>query len=272
MASQSRARGEELAIPAVLTLALHALLAIGLVIAGWFARIEPPPPKQDDEVDIEPPRPRPPPAPIVVPRVALPEPRPLPPPPDPAAPRSPALVHVSRAPAAPDPARPPPPTTEPPAGSDTAPAEGDPIVLPDVFVGSGDVEVGHGTRGGTGGRGGGGTGNQPQGTGGTGPPAPVSIASIKKRALPIGEVDYVSIRDYPDEAKKLGIGGEIKIRLVVDDAGRVTDRTPINKLGHGLDQLAMRIAAKLRFEPAVDSADRKVSSIVVWKFTFVPPE
>jgi periplasmic protein TonB len=250
MASQSRTRTEELAIPAVLTIAVHVLLAVGLVIAGGFADHRPPPPKPEDEVDIEPP-PRPRPLPLVaLPVVPLPEPKPPPPPLE--VPRVPPPVRAAaHPPTAAPPPEPPPITSAPPAGNPDAPAEGNPITLPDVYVG---------------------TPPRPAGAGGTRPPAPVSVASIKKRALPIGDVDYVSLRDYPEAARKLSISGEVKVRLIVDEHGNVTDRTLVKKLGHGLDELAMSLAAKLRFEPAVDSEDREVRSVVVWSFEFVAPE
>jgi len=266
MASQSRTH-EEWIIPLVATLALHALLAAGLVIAGWFVVIEPPPPEEDDdEVDIERPRPRP-----AVPEVKLPEPVKvvLPEPPPLALPERPSQPRAaSRAQVQPE--QLPPRLDEPPAGVE-GDQGGDPITLPDVYV-SGDVEVGLGRGGGTGGPGGPGRAKETPGEGGTAPPAPVSIAAIKKRAMPVGDVAYLSTRDYPDQARRLGIGGEVKVRLVVDATGKVVKRTLVKKLGHGLDELAMTLAAKLRFEPAVDADDRAVSSIVVWNFDFVPPE
>jgi len=273
--SSSRSSSEDLIIPAVATLGFHVLLAIGLVLAGRYADHTPPVP-EETEVDVEPP---PPPPPQVQPRVVLPEPPPPPPPVEPPPEQPPPVVAPRvaqrdtpappRLPPPPD-QPPPPPQEEPPAGSEGVPG-GEPIVLPDVYV-NGDVEVGHGTRQGTGGSGGG-TGTQNAGQGGTAPPqpAPVSIAAIKKRAQPIGDVDYLSTRDYPDEARKLGLEGRVQVRLLIDATGKVTKRTLLTKLGHGLDELAMKLAATIRFEPALDANDRPVPSIVVWGFDFILP-
>jgi TonB family protein len=271
MASQYRTSpSEELAIPMVVAIVLHAVLGCGLLIASGLVDrnddedesdemdFEPPPPKV---VRVEPPLPRlpDPPQPVVLPD------------PPPVQPRTTPQVR-STTPRVTSPQAPQTPVTsnEPVVGEE-GPPEGEPVVLPDVFV-SGDVEVGQGTKRGSGGGGGGGTGNKPPGEGGTAPPAPVSIAAIKKAARPLGDVDYLSTRDYPEEARKLDIGGTVKIRLLVDDQGRVSKRTLLKKLGHGLDELAMQLAGKLRFEPAVDADDRKVSSVVVWTFDFIPPE
>ncbi|MCA9673664.1 MAG: TonB family protein, partial [Myxococcales bacterium] len=106
------------------------------------------------------------------------------------------------------------------------------------------------------------------------PPAqPASIATIKTRAKPRGGQDYINLRqDYPEEARQLGIAGQIKVRLVIDATGTVTQRKLLTRLGHGLDELAMRYAARLTFEPARDSDDRAVASVEVWTFTFTLPD
>ncbi len=266
MASQSRTL-EEWIIPVAATLVLHLLLAAGLIIAGWFVVLEPVPEEEETEFEPEPePKPR-----LVIPPIKLPEPvkvvEPEPPKviPDRTVPRTAARAQVRST------DQPPPqPVDQPPAGVDGVEG-GETIKLPDVYV-SGDVEVGLGRPGGPGGPGGGGSAKEPAGEGGSGPPAPVSIAAIKKRAKPVGDVGFVSTRDYPEEARRLGIGGDVKVRLVVDATGKVVKRTLVKKLGYGLDELAMALAAKLRFEPALDADDRAVSSVVVWNFDFVPPD
>lgn len=75
-------------------------------------------------------------------------------------------------------------------------------------------------------------------------------------------------KDYPAEARALGIEGAIRVRLIVDEQGKVTACAPINKLGHGLDELALRRAAEIEFEPAIDTDDKPVASAVVWTFDF----
>ena len=77
---------------------------------------------------------------------------------------------------------------------------------------------------------------------------------------------------YTPDAKRLAIEGQIKIRLVVDENGRVVQRRVLTKLGYGLDEAAMEKAQELRFEPALDTNDKPVQSVVIWTFTFVMPE
>jgi TonB family protein len=125
------------------------------------------------------------------------------------------------------------------------------------------------------GRGGTGTGN---GAGsGAGPatelPKPVSIAVIKKNAMPKGDFGYIdAAKEYPPEAKALGIEGPIRVRLLVDETGKVKSAVLLNKLGHGLDELALAKAKEIEFEPARDTEDKAVSSTVIWTFRMTLPK
>jgi protein TonB len=100
----------------------------------------------------------------------------------------------------------------------------------------------------------------------------VSIATIKTPAKPRGDYGFDAAKDYPPAAKQQGIEGQIKVRLLVDAQGKVAERRLLNKLGHGLDELALARAARFEFEPARDTDDRPVASTVIWTFTFTLPE
>jgi protein TonB len=91
--------------------------------------------------------------------------------------------------------------------------------------------------------------------------------------MPRGDFAYFDAgKDYPAEARALGVEGAIRVRLVVDQRGKVTSRALLNRLGHGLDELAMKRAAELEFEPAVDTDDHPVTSVVVWTFNMTLPK
>ena len=92
--------------------------------------------------------------------------------------------------------------------------------------------------------------------------------------MPIGDTDFVDARkNYPQSAKNNGIEGTIKIKLFVDAKGKVRGKPiPITHLGHGLDQLATRLAKKLRFSPAIDTSNKPVPATVVWTFRFTLPK
>ena len=166
---------------------------------------------------------------------------------------------------------PPPEPTE-----QTAPAGGDEVVHMDdiapaatgVPVAVGKRSTGHIGRGGSGGGTGAGSG-----AGSAEIEKPVSVATIKTRAMPKGDYGYFDAgKDYPSEARALGIEGAIRVRLIVDERGKVKSQMLLNRLGHGLDELALKRAAEIEFEPARDTDDRPVTSVVVWTFTMTLPK
>ncbi|HTL34859.1 MAG TPA: TonB family protein [Kofleriaceae bacterium] len=177
------------------------------------------------------------------------------------------------------PTQPPPPTELPPPTTtpSTDDSGGAPVVAMDdiapaatgVAVAKGPRTTGKIGRGGTGGGTGAGSGT---GTSDA-PPTPVSVATIKSRAMPKGDFSYVDAsKDYPAEAKTLGIEGQIRVRLIVDEAGAVKSAVLLNKLGHGLDELALERAKKIVFDPAKDTDDKPVSSVVIWTFNMTLPK
>ena len=62
------------------------------------------------------------------------------------------------------------------------------------------------------------------------------------------------------------------MRLIVDEHGKVKASMLLNKLGHGLDELALKRAQVIEFEPAKDTDDKPVSSVVVWTFNMTLPK
>ncbi len=122
-------------------------------------------------------------------------------------------------------------------------------------------------RGGTGGDLGAGSGG-----GSADAPVPVSVATIKTLAKPRGDYGYLGGDNYPAEARRLGIEGVIKVKLIVDAAGKVTRKVLLTRLGHGLDELALDQAAKIEFDPARDTDDHAVASVVVWTFNMTLPK
>jgi protein TonB len=136
-----------------------------------------------------------------------------------------------------------------------------------VGVAVGKPSTGRIGRGGSGGGTGGGSGSGDQLA------RPVSVATIKTKAMPRGDYGYFDVgKEYPSEARALGIEGKIRVRLIVDEHGKVTSRVLLNRLGHGLDELAMRRAAEMEFEPATDTDDHPVTSVVVWTFNMTLPK
>src|SRR5262249_19935973 len=159
---------------------------------------------------------------------------PTPQPPKPARPKKVASVTPPPAPGPPDEAPPPERVYTLPGGGmevDQGPDEGRATGRP-------------------GGSGKGKGGGAPVEAAGSGGPKPVPLASVKTMPEPIGEYDYE--KDYPAEARKLGIEGQVAVRLLVDENGKVAETHLARGLGHGLDQKALELVRRIRFKPARD--------------------
>ncbi len=264
-------------VPPLLTLAIHATLGGGLYATSrWLDRRPPPePPIELELIEPEPvdePELDPEPEPIIEPD---PEPEPITEPePEPEPIDEPEPKRVAPTPPV---ATAPPPQAPTEAAAGTPSAAGPPapvIKMPDLGVaGSGPpVAVGRPTTRAVG-RGGSGTNTGGGGGDSSDAPRPVSVASLKRRAVPIGDTDFFDAgKDYPPEARRRQVEGTLNVRLLVDARGRVVERELVTRLGYGLDELALRLAKKLRFEPAIDTSDRPVASTIVWTFRFRLPD
>jgi periplasmic protein TonB len=241
------------------TLAIHVLVVTAgdaLVVTRPPRPLTPPPRVELVEVEV-PPVVQPPPPPVPAPQ-AVEEVKPAP------RPRVARTVPPQTRSAPPPP--PETPTEVEPGGDQVVQMEDIAPSATGVAVAVGKRSTGHIGRGGSGGGTGAGSGS------GTGEIArPVSVATIKTPARAKDGFDYASIKDYPAEARALGIEGPIRVRLVVDENGKVKSRVLLNKLGHGLDELALQRAAEIEFEPARDTDDKPVASVVVWTFSMQLP-
>jgi TonB family protein len=68
--------------------------------------------------------------------------------------------------------------------------------------------------------------------------------------------------DYTDEGRKLGIQGEVLLRVRFSASGQVSVLNVVQGLGHGLDEQAERAAEKIKFKPA-ESNGQQVDSVAV---------
>lgn len=83
----------------------------------------------------------------------------------------------------------------------------------------------------------------------------------EEREAKVVSRERVAPKDYPVEARRRGIEGEVIGLLTVDAEGKVVDVEIKQSLGHGLDELAAEAFRKWRFEPARENG-RAVSSKV----------
>jgi protein TonB len=73
---------------------------------------------------------------------------------------------------------------------------------------------------------------------------------------------------YPVEAERNGIEGKVRLRVTLDERGRVSGVRVLSGLGHGLDQAAMyALKHRCKFTPAIARDGRPVP-FVVESYTF----
>jgi len=73
---------------------------------------------------------------------------------------------------------------------------------------------------------------------------------------------------YPDEARRAGIEGTVRLRIVVDNEGRVVNAQILNGPGYGLNDAAMNAIKKFKFKPAMKGGEA-VSTSFVYNYTFL---
>jgi protein TonB len=233
-------------VAVVVALAAHAGLAYGL------ANIRERPPRRPSWVEVEM-RKRKPPAP---PKVELPPP-PKKEPPKIVKKEPPPTVHPNKEP-------PPEPPKEPPK-----PIFG--VTMSSTTEGDSSIAVPVGNT----------TMIDPKNSG-KGPVVPLPSAPPsppKAEYKPVSELYIKSMPDidsdacgksiqYPAEAEQLGVEGDVKLRVELDEKGKVHGIKVLSGLGHGLDQAAVwALTHKCKFTPAI-ATDGKAVSYVIPSYVF----
>jgi protein TonB len=78
--------------------------------------------------------------------------------------------------------------------------------------------------------------------------APKYVKAYQVAQIPELLADFKA--EYPVEAKKAGIEGEVVMMLTIDQFGKVAAVRKISGPGHGLDEAALDAAKKFKFKPA----------------------
>jgi hypothetical protein len=78
------------------------------------------------------------------------------------------------------------------------------------------------------------------------------------------------VPDYSDVAEDKNTWTRAWLLLEIDATGAVVRVNLIDKPGLDLDQIAIRDAFTLKFEPALDRANRKVPSMMLWTYEWPP--
>jgi protein TonB len=83
---------------------------------------------------------------------------------------------------------------------------------------------------------------------------------------PVAE-DEIKI-PYPEEAKRAGIEGTVRLRITVDFEGHVTEVKVLSGPGYGLDEAAREALKRFKFKPAMKGGEA-VSTTITYNYTFL---
>jgi protein TonB len=130
------------------------------------------------------------------------------------------------------------------------------------LFGKGDVAVlpGSGTAGGGGGTAASGVG---RGSGAPGLPAQTALLKTNREAKPVQTVRA----SYPPMALRMGLEGDVTLRIEIDVGGKVTKAEIVKGAGMGFDDEAMKAVRQSRFEPAErDGRNVPAEFIYIYRF------
>ncbi len=237
------------------SLALHGLLFVGLLC------VHPPREQRATPVEIDL---------VETPRARAPE-APPPTPPSAAAPaqRPPRVARAPRPPPLPDDAPPPAPNQSPPPPNESPPAAApkSPPVRIGVSMSSTTTAGGFAAP----------VGNSLYGRAPAKAEDPATVQPYRGdhyapptqvTSLPEPLGCEIPKSEYPEEARRLGLEGEVRLRLVVDEGGRVQDVKVVRDPGHGFGAVAARSArAYCRFRPALKDG-RAVATEIAYTVRF----
>jgi TonB family protein len=87
--------------------------------------------------------------------------------------------------------------------------------------------------------------------------SPISASQVRRDRQSLAESDFKGVEIlskprplYTEEARRLGIEGEVHLRILFGADGRLKVLTVVRGLGHGLDENAALAAAQIQFRPA----------------------
>lgn len=101
-----------------------------------------------------------------------------------------------------------------------------------------------------------------------------AIAQDHPIAEPVDLPSWLSMSDYPTEARTNGQSGSVRVNIDVDETGKVQRCLVTRSSGHdALDEGTCRLVSdKGKFVPATDSAGKMVAGRFTWSMQWAMPE
>jgi protein TonB len=97
--------------------------------------------------------------------------------------------------------------------------------------------------------------------------SPVEDSFLKDRPRVLRETRA----EYPPEARNLGLGGVVLLRVSVDKRGHVHAVRIVQGVGHGMDEAARTAMLGFEFSPARLPNGNPVDHVITYRFRFDLP-
>jgi periplasmic protein TonB len=104
------------------------------------------------------------------------------------------------------------------------------------------------------------------------PPPPPGFVPVPEESITEFPKVRVEIKaDYPEIARRMGIGGKVLLRIGVDRNGNVNSVRVVKKLGYGMDEAAEKAIRQAKFDPAKGADGKPVDFVLTYAYSFRPP-
>jgi protein TonB len=111
------------------------------------------------------------------------------------------------------------------------------------------------------------------------PPPPLPAAPPPPAFVPVDEESVAEFPEayvkpepeYPEIARRMGIGGKVLVRIGIDRKGNVKSVRVLDKAGYGMDEAAVKAAWHHRFRPAKRADGEPVDFVITYSFSFLNP-
>jgi len=74
-------------------------------------------------------------------------------------------------------------------------------------------------------------------------------------------------KSYPEDARRLGLEGDVRLELLVSEKGRVIETRILKRAGNGFDRAARKLVKLFRFRPAMQGK-KPVAVWIPWTYKF----
>lgn len=103
------------------------------------------------------------------------------------------------------------------------------------------------------------------------PPSPTFEPVDEESVAEFPEAYVKPEPEYPEMAKRMGIGGKVLVRIGIDRKGNIKSVRVLEKAGYGMDEAAVKAAWRHRFKPARRPDGEPVDFVITYSFSFLNP-